>query len=546
MASNLTDPLNQRTLDPSCGSGTFVFHAVRRFLAAADAAEIPLAEALQRLSSHVIGIDLHPVAVALARVTYLLAIGRDRLNDSRRKELTVPVYLGDSVGWQHRSDLLSGGHLVIATETGARMLEGELRFPDHLLANAAHFDQLVLALTEESGRAIGSPAARLSAGARRRLALADADLAVVNANFVRLRELHEDGRNHIWSYYIRNLARPAWLGREENRVDVLIGNPPWLSYRHMPRTMQTAFKQMSSDRGMWFGDASSTHQDLAALFVARAVQQYLRTGGAFAFVMPNPVVDREYWAGFRSGKIGDAGDAVTVAYGQPWDLRRLRPHFFPRGCAVVFGTRDVAGGAGPMPATAQVWTGKLPRGQSGWVDVAPHVTRIDASLGSQHDAEEVPAAVSPYAAQFSQGATIVPRVLFMVEPAPVTPLGSASGRRPVRSARSATEKPPWKDLGPLTHSVESQFIRPVLFGESVLPFRVLPARDAVLAVDGTELLSGDNDRIDMYPGLASWVRDAEKVWNENRSRRPDDSGRSPGLPARAYPTAAGGRVPGRL
>lgn len=32
------------------------------------------------VSSRVIGIDLHPVAVALARVTYLLALGRDRLN----------------------------------------------------------------------------------------------------------------------------------------------------------------------------------------------------------------------------------------------------------------------------------------------------------------------------------------------------------------------------------------------------------------------------------------------------------------------------------
>ena len=27
----VTDPLNQRVLDPSCGSGTFLFHAVRHF-----------------------------------------------------------------------------------------------------------------------------------------------------------------------------------------------------------------------------------------------------------------------------------------------------------------------------------------------------------------------------------------------------------------------------------------------------------------------------------------------------------------------------------
>ena len=41
----VTDPLHQRVLDPACGSGTFLFHAVRRYLAAADEAGMPLAEA---------------------------------------------------------------------------------------------------------------------------------------------------------------------------------------------------------------------------------------------------------------------------------------------------------------------------------------------------------------------------------------------------------------------------------------------------------------------------------------------------------------------
>ena len=34
----LTDPLNERVLDPACGSGTFLFWAVRRYLMAADGA----------------------------------------------------------------------------------------------------------------------------------------------------------------------------------------------------------------------------------------------------------------------------------------------------------------------------------------------------------------------------------------------------------------------------------------------------------------------------------------------------------------------------
>ena len=38
----VTDPLTQRVLDPSCGSGTFLFYAVRRFLTAAHNDGLPL------------------------------------------------------------------------------------------------------------------------------------------------------------------------------------------------------------------------------------------------------------------------------------------------------------------------------------------------------------------------------------------------------------------------------------------------------------------------------------------------------------------------
>jgi type I restriction-modification system DNA methylase subunit len=72
-------PLEQRVLDPACGSGTFLFHAVRHFIEAADAADHAPADAITGATRHVIGIDVHPVAITLARLTYLLGIGRDRL-----------------------------------------------------------------------------------------------------------------------------------------------------------------------------------------------------------------------------------------------------------------------------------------------------------------------------------------------------------------------------------------------------------------------------------------------------------------------------------
>lgn len=514
VSTAVTDPLNQRVLDPACGSGTFLFHAVRRYLDAAAAAGIPLERSLSGLTDHVLGVDLHPVAVTLARVTYLLAIGRERLLAPDRGAITVPVYLGDSVQWIQRRDLFTEDHLVVPTGRGDQLFDAEFRFPDRFLADAARFDRLVSTLADQAAkRVIPGRNTALPIGLLHRLAVTEQDRPVVEENYRLLCRLNDEGRDHIWSYYIRNLARPAWLARPENRVDVLIGNPPWLSYRYMSEDMQIAFREMSETRRLWHGREVATHQDLSALFVARTAQQYLTDGGSFAFVMPNAVLDRGYYAGFRAGNYPDSKDPIAVEFTGSWDLRRLRPHFFPRGAAVVFGQRSTTQFGTPLPSKTTRWTGQLPRGTDAWDVVRKHLTRCENDLVvNDSDAEG-----SPYGVRFANGANIFPRVLFMVDIQQSSPLGLAAGGQSVRSARSSTEKMPWKELSSLEGVVEDEFIRPILLGESILPFRVLPARRGVLPLEGTALLDGEHRRLDLYPGLADWWRRAEQLWLYYRS-----------------------------
>jgi hypothetical protein len=515
VATVVTNPLAQRVLDPSCGSGTFLFYAARRYLDAAVSAGVPLTQALDGLADHVAGIDLHPVAVLLARVTYLLAIGRDRLT-SRRGPITVPVYLGDSVQWQQRLDLLDHDHLVVHTGTGAHLLENELRFPEHLLADATRFDQVVTelaALAQRKNRERGTTPTSALGGLFRRLSVAFEDQAVLTENFRVLCHLVDEGRDHVWSYYVRNLARPMWLSRSENRVDVLVGNPPWLSYRNMPREMQATFKDLSRERGLWHGNELATHQDLSGLFVARAIQQYLAEGGRFAFVVPNAVLDRPYFAGFRSGRYHAPSESVEVVFTSSWDLRRIRPHIFPRGCGVVFGRRTGVGTAEPLPSFTEEWTGKLPRDARTWRAVDPYLTRDPAILTLVGNS----LIESPYGPRFSQGATIVPRMLFFVVERSAGPLGTAGGSTPVRSERSSTEKAPWKSLPAVDGVIEGEFLRPVLLGESVLPYKVLAPRTAVLPLEGRALMGSGHPNLDLYPGLADWWRRVDRLWSANRT-----------------------------
>ena len=304
VAQVVTDPLNQRVLDPGCGSGTFLFHAVRRYLTAAEAAGTANADAVHGAISHVVGVDVHPVAVTFARVTYLLAIGKDRLQAADRPPIAIPVYLGDSVQWAHGETLMQAEGLEIPTDEGSRLWADALRFPERLLDDADRFDQLVSELADRAAdRAPGSAVPPLAAFFRRYAVHPD-DEPVVAATFEIMCRLHDEGRNHIWGYYVRNLARPIWLAQAANRVDVLVGNPPWLAYRYMPVSMQVAFRELSQSRNLWAGATVATHQDLSGLFVAKCVELYLRApGGRFGFVMPLAALSRRQFAGFRTGPV---------------------------------------------------------------------------------------------------------------------------------------------------------------------------------------------------------------------------------------------------
>jgi SAM-dependent methyltransferase len=516
----VTDPLQQRVLDPACGSGTFLFHAVRRYLAAADAQKMPNAAMLEEVVSHVFGMDLHPVAVTLARITYLLAIGKKRLQ-RKRGVIQIPVFLGDSMQWRQKNPTLFTEHeLRIVADDGRNLVLAEFIFPNSVLKKASGFDTLVqrladLAASEPRGKARRVPS---PAGILRQLAIPEAAHEKISKTFRTMFDLHEEGRDHIWGYYIRNLARPEWLARTENRVDVLVGNPPWLSYRFMPDTkkpstgnksMQERFREMSHARRLWTGTRVAPQQDLSGLFVTRMIQLYLKMEGRFGFVMPNAVMDREQFAGFRSGNFDEPEVELRVRFATSWDLRRLRPHFFPRGSAVIFGQRSAQADA--MPARAEVWTGRLPEGNPPWSAVNALIERNVAQASAVGSA-------SPYVRRFVDGATIYPRVLFMVKKEKAGSLGQASGKAAVRSARSANEKKPWKDIREdLTGVVETEFLRPVYLGESILPYRALKPALAVIPRDTKFLLDPGGDRIDHYPGLAKWVRRADEMWTQHRS-----------------------------
>jgi hypothetical protein len=342
---HFADPLNQRLLDPACGSGTFLFWAVRRVLAACDDNGASNQEALERVVHQVQGMDLHPVAVTLARVTYLLAITPERLED--RGELTVPVFLGDSLRWQHDDVVLNDNGMTVRTSDELELVEDELHFPEGVVEEPARFDRLVADLADRARkRPRGTKPPRISGLLNRHRVTGNDDRTAVETVFQKLCRLHDGRRDHVWSYYIRNRARPLSFTRPDGRADVLIGNPPWLAYRSMSAKFQQTYRMLAEQRGLWAGGKVATHQDLSDLFVARSVEQYLKPGGRFAFVMPYAVLSRRQFAGFRTGNWTTGETGTFAQFLQAEEFARVKPPLFLVPSCVISGIGGAHGNAG--------------------------------------------------------------------------------------------------------------------------------------------------------------------------------------------------------
>ena len=423
----MTDPLHQRVLDPACGSGAFIAEAVAHFIAAATDAGMGAKDVLNSLRESVAGIDVHPVAVHLARSAWVLAAQpaiQAAVVDGFAASVTAPIYLGDALQLRFRTgDMFAERNVTVQVQDERNT---QLVFPVSLVKRAETFDALM-----------GDVADAIETGGDPSLALEDnhitdpAERRTLEETIADMRRLHSEGRNHIWAYYTRNLVRPVALGQA--KVDVIVGNPPWLNYNQTVSTLRTELERQSKeDYGIWTGGRYATQQDVAGLFFARSVDLYLKDGGLIGMVMPHSALQTGQYAKWRTGawrakatggdparrrrgpraarpsgggKDRTPGRVLAVDFGckAAWDLEGLEPNtFFPIPASVVFAKNlGLVAKAVPLAGEVERWIGKAG---------APDVKRTSVGITDTSVSGD-----SPYSGHSRNGATIFPRCLFFVE-----------------------------------------------------------------------------------------------------------------------------------
>ncbi len=255
---------------------------------------------------------------------------------------------------------------------------------------------------------------------------------------------------------------------------------------------------------------------MCALFWARGAERYLAPGGRLAFVLPYAVLNAPVFASLRAGRLGQAPVAVTGG----WALEKVWPIFGAQSgssttsTCVLFGKRALPW---DVPAEVDRWEGHLPRRDANDAEASQVLTQSRVSWPRARTL----IGVSPYRERFRNGASIFPRRFFIVDPEPVGRLGGRRDAPRMQGRAGALDKHPWTTVEPPRGPIEREFLRQVILGETIAPFRLLEPVTAVIPLEDTTMLDAAAASEAGHRHLAAWLRDAEAKWSEQSNKGMD-------------------------
>jgi len=320
-----------RLLDPACGSGTFLTLALARVRAKMefemwDRDPVRRRECAAKALQNVVGFDLNPLAVLAARTNYLLAFG-DLLRDVRPVE--IPVYNCDSVltpVLQKQAQMVQqrifGPSPPDQSYFFLPTTEGEFRIPKAVLEQKAL--SAVTAIMEESVAADYATEEFLARVARE-VDLDDGARAMLGELYGKLVELERQGKNGVWVRLLKNSFAPVL----QKPFDLVVGNPPWVNWEHLPESWRELSKDLWVRYGLFSlkGHAARLgggKKDLAMLFTYACADYYLKPKGQLGFVITQTVFKTKGAGdGFRRFQLGENGLPLRVKVVD--DLSDLQP-----------------------------------------------------------------------------------------------------------------------------------------------------------------------------------------------------------------------------
>lgn len=522
-----------RILDPACGSGTFVFTALRvkKKLLNYDKTKL-----LEHLIENVVGVDVHPLAVIVSKANFLLAIS-DIIN-VRRRSIYIPIYLADSIRLPDmRSPTISMGISIPFYEFDAK---GEkIRLPSILIEKLPGYALDVIfeyirncAFTiAEKGRK--SNIETFKNGLffylpRLKILFEQNDDEIFHLLYESMNsfvKLIKENKDTIWAFILKNNYKPLFL--KEN-FDILIGNPPWLSYRYVadPDYQEFLKRLITKTYGLTSRAELITQMELASLFYIRTAEQYLKNEGTIYFVMPRSVYSGDQHAAFRE-------NPNHIKFIKFVDLKDVQPLFKVPSCLI----KGIKKGITSYPVDeAKIVNGKLPKKNMKLKEAIEFLSITKGSvylnkIGDRSWISDKKFSIikqrSYYYKSFSNAATIYPRQFWFIDLITQIPKFGINPELPfVRTSLRAQKmaKKEYKELI-IEGNVEKDFLYACLTSSELVPFSHLTLQNIVLPISLKEekyvIINSDKAEKNGFINLCNWLIQCESEWSKRRSEKTD-------------------------
>jgi methylase of polypeptide subunit release factors len=328
-----------RVLDPACGSGAFLVHALEELSALRARLGDPRpTDEIRRelLTRSIFGVDINPMAVWLCELRLWLSVVIEGTTDDPLAVAPLPnldrhIRVGDSLAgelWDEVRPIRGGASLALLRERYARATGGRKRTLRRAL-DAAERSAAVAHLESEHrrcsarrrdlisvlrGRDLFGQRVRAGALERQRLA---SERSRSRELCAAPRSVREGGALPFsWVAQFPDIARRGGF-------DVVVANPPWVRLHRIPssaratlRERYSVFRGAAWERGASLaraGPGFAAQVDMAALFTERSLA-LLRAGGTMALLLP-----AKLWGSLAGGGVRRLiGDRANVMALEDW------------------------------------------------------------------------------------------------------------------------------------------------------------------------------------------------------------------------------------
>lgn len=283
-----------RAIDPCCGSGIFVASLIKHVIGKRDiigASKEEKAELLQEILERVTGVDINPLSVLTARVSYMLAIS-PLLGE---ETIEIPIYLGDSANIPVRVEI--EGVACYSCSVSTKRGKIDVTLPRSFVERRDFLERMnviqQLVKTENADQVYEKFVSDIGEEERR-----EELLECIRRLSGRLTGLHEKRWDGIWMRIVSNYMLVARI----RDMDIIVGNPPWVKWEYLPQMYAEKIKSLCVSRHLFSGQTymGAISLNICALISNVTASAWLRPEGVLAFLMPRTLMTQDSYAGFRN------------------------------------------------------------------------------------------------------------------------------------------------------------------------------------------------------------------------------------------------------